>query len=208
LPEEEKEGMKTQLYLTPRDQGRPVTLEEFENADSLEGFHYELIEGKLEVSPLRNLPHDCVRDWVCKHLRDYAEQHAGIIDEVKAPARVFVPGRRRTTALEPDVAAYSDFPHHLQLAQRRWQDISPVLVADVFSEDTADKDVVRNPGLYLRIPSIREYWILDPRIDADRPGLLVYRRRGNRWQRPIAVAGGDVYTTRLLPEFTLTLAVR
>lgn len=50
----------------------------------------------------------------------------------------------------------------------------------------------------------REYWILDPRDDADRPALLV-RRRGLRWQRTIHVAGGGSYTTRLLPDFTLLL---
>ncbi len=63
-------------------------------------------------------------------------------------------------------------------------------------------------ALYLRVPSIREYWILDPRTDADHPSLLVYRRRGARWQRPLAVAGGDTYTTRLLPDFSLVLDVR
>jgi Uma2 family endonuclease len=200
--------MVTQLYLTPRDQGRPLTLAEFESADGQEGFRYELIEGKLDVSPIPNLPHECLRDWLCEQLRDYARRHPAVLNEVKAPARVFVPGRRATTAPEPDIAAYRDFPHHLPFAQRRWQDVSPILVAEVLSEDTADKDLVRNRALYLRVPSIREYWILDPRADADRPSLLVYRRRGPRWQRPLSVAAGATYTTRLLPDFSLPLHVR
>jgi Uma2 family endonuclease len=58
------------------------------------------------------------------------------------------------------------------------------------------------------VPSIREYWILDPRADADQPALLVYRRRGRRWQRPITVPGGGTYATRLLPGFILRLEVR
>jgi hypothetical protein len=62
--------------------------------------------------------------------------------------------------------------------------------------------------LYLQVPSIREYWVLDPRTSAGQPTLLVYRRRGQRWQRVIRVAGGGTYTTRLLPGFTLVLDTR
>jgi Uma2 family endonuclease len=135
-------------------------------------------------------------------------QHPEIINHVKAPARMFVPGRRATTAPEPDLAAYHDFPLDLPLRQRRWRDFSPILVAEILSADTADKDLVRNLDLYLQVPSIREYWILDPRADADQPTLMVYRRRGQRWQKPIDIAAGDPYTTRLLPGFSLVMDVR
>jgi Uma2 family endonuclease len=118
-----------------------------------------------------------------------------------------VPGRRATTAPEPDIAAYRDFPLYLPLRQRNWRNFSPILVAEIISADTADKDLVRNLELYLQVPSIREYWIIDPRIDPDQPTLTVHRRRGSRWQQPIEVAGGGTYTTRLLPDFVLTLDV-
>jgi Uma2 family endonuclease len=89
-----------------------------------------------------------------------------------------------------------------------WRDVSPLLVAEVVSPDNAEKDLVRNVELYLAVPSIKEYWILDPRDDPDRPTLRVYRRRGARWQKPIDLAFGDTYTTRLLPGFTLTVNPR
>ncbi len=200
--------METKLYLTPRDHGRPLTLEEFQSADSREGFRYELIDGKLDVSPLPNLPHDFLVEWLADLLRVYRRSHPETIRRVQAPARVFVPGRSTTTAPEPDVAAYRDFPAIVSIPELRWQDISPLLVAEVLSEDTADKDLVRNPDLYLQVPSIREYWILDPREDGNCPTLLVHRRRGARWQRTITVAGGDTYTTRLLPDFALVLDAR
>ncbi len=197
--------MTTQLYLTPKDRGRALSLEEFEHADGQEGYHYELIDGKLEVSPLPDLPHDELQDWLRDSLVEYMRQHPEIINRVKGPARVFVPGRRATTAPEPDVAAYRDYPFDLPLRQRRWQDISPILVAEVISADTAKKDLVRNRDLYLHVPSIREYWIIDPRNNADQPSLIVHRRRGQRWQQAIEIAGGDSYSTRLLPDFTLIL---
>jgi Uma2 family endonuclease len=200
--------MVTRLHLTPRDHGRRLTLAEFQHARSREGYHYELINGKLEVWPSPELPHDFLRCWLREKWHECRENHSEALQRICAPAQVFVPGCRRTTAAEPDVAAYRDFPTDLPVAQLDWRDVSPLLVVEVVSEDTADKDLVRNPPLYLRVPSIREYWILDPRADADRPSLLVYRRRGARWQRPLAVAGGRTYTTRLLPGFTLVLDVR
>ncbi len=200
--------MATQLYLTPHDQGQALTLEEFERASGQEGYHYELIEGKLEVSPLPNLPHDFLRKWLENLLDRYGERHPLVFNHVQAPARVFVPGRSATTAPEPDVAAYRNFPLDIPIAEMNWRNVSPLLVAEILSEDTADKDLVRNPRLYLQVPSIREYWIIDPRDDTDRPMLLVHRRRGQRWQKLLEIDGGDTYTTRLLPSFALRLDVR
>jgi Uma2 family endonuclease len=205
MPDEEANPMRTQLYLTPKDAGRHLSLEEFEHADSQEGYRYELINGRLSVSPAPDLPHERFKNWFARLLWAYAGQHPEVINEVTNPARVFVPGRRRVTAPEPDIAAFHDFPTQSLPSQVRWQDVSPVLVVEVLSEDNAGKDLDRNLRLYLRVPSIKEYWVVDPREDADYPSLIVYRRRGTRWQRPITVAPGETYTTRLLPGFTLAL---
>jgi len=195
--------MQTKLYLTPDDHRRPLTLEEFEHADAQEGYHYELIDGRLQVSPLPDMPHEELRDWLKRMLDRYVAAHPEVINHVKTPARVFVPGRPAATAPEPDVAAYRDFPLDLPIARRRWRDFSPVLVIEVLSEDNAEKDWDRNQDLYLQIPSIREYWILDPIDDPDHPTLTVFRRRGQRWQQPIEIAAGGTYSTRLLPGFSL-----
>jgi Uma2 family endonuclease len=197
--------MSATLYLTPKDRGRPLTLREFEAAGSLEGYHYELIHGKLEVSPLPDLPHDDLLEWLQEKLRAYGLVHPEVLNKVKGPVRVFVPDGPAVTAPEPDVAAYRNYPTERPIAQRRWQDVTPFLVAEVVSEDSADKDLVRNVELYRLIPEIREYWILDPRDDPDRPSLIVYRRRGRQWQRPVRVGPGGIYTTRLLPGFALVL---
>jgi Uma2 family endonuclease len=200
--------MTALLHLTPRDQGRALSLKEFMSASGQEGYHYELIDGKLEVSPLPNLPHDFLRKWLDDKLSAYTRQHPEVLNRVQAPARVFVPGRPATTAPEPDVAAYRDFPMDRPVTKLRWQDVSPLVVVEILSKDTADKDLVRNFGLYRQVPSIREYWIVDPRASADQPTLTVHRRRGQGWQRPIEVAAGETYTTRLLPGFVLVMDPR
>jgi len=198
--------MRTQLYLTPADHGRPLTYEEFSTAQGQEGYHYELIEGKLEVSPIAGLPHEELRKWLERALRDYAEQRPDVINHVNAPARTFLPEREEgVTAPEPDVAAYAEYPVHLPFGQRDWRNVSPLLVAEVLSEDTADKDLGRNRRLYVQVPSVREYWVLDTRKSFDEPSLIVYRRRGRRWAPRLSVPAGGTYTTPLLPGFSLRL---
>jgi Uma2 family endonuclease len=83
-----------------------------------------------------------------------------------------------------------------------------VLVVEVLSADDPDKDLVRNVELYLQVPTIREYWVVDHRASVSQPQLLVYRRRGRRWQRVLTVPPGGRYTTRLLPDFELLVDPR
>jgi Uma2 family endonuclease len=198
--------MRTQLYLTPNDHGRRLTWEEFSTAQHQEGSRYELIEGGLEVSPVPNLPHDELCEWIMELLRAYRRLHPEVLQKVKGPARVFLPDQLEgVTAPEPDVACYAEFPSDRPLDERDWRDASPILVVEVLSEDTKDKDLGRNRRLYVQVPSIREYWILDTRESFDRPSLIVYRRRGQRWAPRLTVPAGDTYTTTLLPGFSLLL---
>jgi Uma2 family endonuclease len=184
-----------------------MTLEDFLASDAEEGYQYELIDGELYVSPQANQPENRVEEWIGGKLFLYAQRHPEVINYVSAKARVFVPGRRGTTNPEPDRAAYHRYPLALPFREVRWQDVSPVLVVEVVSADDPEKDLVRNVELYLAVPSIKEYWVLDAREDAEHPSLRVHRRHGKKW-RLIDVASGDTYTTRLLPNFALLLDPR
>ncbi|MGL4555385.1 MAG: Uma2 family endonuclease, partial [Gemmataceae bacterium] len=180
--------MKTQLHLTPADDGRPLSLEDFLSAGHEEGHRYELIGGRVEVSPIPDLPHDELVDWLKDALRAYTRVRPDVINKVKGPARVFLPVEDdRVTAPEPDIAAYRDYPTDGALADRDWRLVSPLLVVEVLSADGGDKDLVRNRELYLAVRSVHEYWILDQREDPDRPTLLVLRRRGARWGPTVTV---------------------
>jgi Uma2 family endonuclease len=185
-----------------------MTLDEFMSADYREGYQYELIDGRLYVSPLPNLPQGRVERWIYRKLDRYSEQHPEVINFVYVRCRVFVPNRPGVTNPEPDVTGYQDFPLDADFADLRWEDVTPVLVVEVVSLDDPDKDLVRNVELYAQVPSIREYWLIDNRADPDRPTMLVYRRRGRRWQRPIRLSHGDRYTSKLLPGFELVVDPR
>lgn len=200
--------MRTIVTLTPADHGRRMTADEFDEARGQGGWRYELIDGRVYVSPKPELPQDRLIEWLDGQVREYRRSHPEVVNYASQHARVYVPDRPEATQPEPDLAAYQDFPRHLPIGTINWRDLSPILVAEVVSEDDPDKDLVRNVELYLEVPSIREYWILDPRADPNNPTLRVYRRRGQRWQRPIDIAPGETYTTRLLPDFTLLLDPR
>ena len=199
--------MATVVKIGPADHGRPMSREEFEGGDYAEGYRYEIIDGRLYVSPLPDLPENQVEEWINGKLKRYERRRPEVINYVTSKGRVFVPGRAAATTPEPDQAAYHAFPLHLPKRDVRWQDVSPVLVVEILHQDDPEKDLVRNVSLYFQVPSIKEYWVIDARDDADRPTMLVHRRHGKRW-RVLPVAFGEVYTTRLLPDFELVLDPR
>src|SRR4029077_9705902 len=104
--------MATVVKIGLSDHGRPMTLDEFMTGDYEEGYKYELIDGRLYVSPQANLPENWVQNWVRTKLTLYATAQPRIINHVTGPARVFVPGRPGITVPDPDVVAYQDFPLH------------------------------------------------------------------------------------------------
>jgi Uma2 family endonuclease len=193
--------MTTATKLGPADHGRPMTFEEFRTSGFVPGFEYELIHGRLDVSPLPNPPANIVEEWIRDQLKAYAREHPAVVNYVTGKARVYAGEREDVSYPEPDVAVYKNFPLERRI-DLRWDEVSPVLVVEVLDPDNPEKDTVRNVEVYLSVPSIKEYWILDIRPGADRPTLLVHRRHGQRW-RPTEVAPGGTYTTKLLPGFEL-----
>jgi len=201
--------MATRLHLGPADHGKRLTRLEVEIATYTEGYRYEMIEGCLSVHPFPELPAAWVASWAWRSLRDYQETRPDVINYTINWPGVFVPDSEELTAPIPDLAAYHDFPFHVPVSELRYEDFSPVLVVEVMSgEGDEEKDLQRNPLLYRRVPSIREYWVLDTRLSPETPALIVYRRQGSRWRRLPDIPGGGTYATPLLPGFALTLNTR
>lgn len=186
------------------DHGHPVTLDEFESAGFEEGYKYELIDGRLYVTPMPNLPEDANSMWLLEKLLAYKARHPKAVKYLSPKARVFVPGRDEVTCPEPDISVYRVFSTDVPIRERRWQNNSPILVIEVLYDADPHKDLVRNVDLYLQVPSIREYWIVDARDFPDEPTLIVYRRRGLRWTRR-EYNYGETYTTKILPGFKLLI---
>ena len=197
----------TKLKFGPADHGRPVTAEELADAEYVEGYKYEVIDGRFYMSPAPNLSEGFLDDWLYDKLRDFVRAHPAVANKVSDGARVFVPGRPELTAPEPDLAVYRDFPFDTPIRDMNWEEVSPVIVAEVLVDGDPDKDLVRNVDLYFQVPSIAEYWVLDGRENPDEPLLIARRRWGSRWVIT-EVPYGETYTTRTLPGFELLIDPR
>ncbi len=198
-------GLK--LKFSAKDHGRPLTLDEFFAGDYAEGCQYELIDGRLYVSPMPDPPENVVNQWILAKVFLYSQERSDVINYVTNRGRIIVQGRPGATAPEPDLAAYRNFPLDRPYRTIRWREVSPILVGEVLSPGDPAKDLVRNVELYWQVPTIREYWLLDTRESADQPTLRVHRRAGGKW-RILEVGFGETYTTRLLPGFKLLLNPR
>jgi Uma2 family endonuclease len=194
--------MATVTRIGPADHGRPMTFDEYLAGDYEPGYKYELIDGELYVSPEANFAENRLEMWLLLKLGNYWEARPDVLRYLTNKARVFVPERRDVTAAEPDLAAYRTIPPYKSARDVNWQEFHPILVGEVLYQGDAYKDVERNVDLYLQVPSIKEYWLVDARQDPDRPTLRIHRRHGKQW-RISEVAPGETYSTRLLPGFEL-----
>jgi len=196
-----------QLKFGPADHGRPVTEEELEGAEYEEGYKYEIIDGEFYVSPLPNLPENRLERWLRRKLEQYADEHPEICGWVTSKGRVFVPDRPELTVPEPDLAGYRENLDDLEDDDSNWREVSPFIVTEVLVDSDPEKDLVRNVELYLQVPSIKEYWILDGRDNARQPILIARRRYGSRWLIQ-EVPYGETYRTPTLPGFELLIDPR
>lgn len=197
----------TQLKFGPLDHGRPVTAEEADLAEYAPGFKYEIIHGRFYVSPQPNIPETLLERWLRLAIENYSGLHPEVINLVAVKGRVFLPEMEELTVPEPDLAAYSDFPLDPPFEETAWADVSPILVCEVLVGGSIEKDLGRNPALYLAVPSIKEYWVLNGSENPNQPTLVQHRRRGKRWvvtQYPYQ----SKFTTPLLPGFELAIDPR
>lgn len=198
--------MAVQLKLTPADHGVRLTLDDFESAEFKPGSRYEIIDGRLYVSAEPDPAENVIEGWLFFYLRMYAVSRPDVLNYVTPKGRVFVHARENATVPEPDVTAYADFPLDLPLLDIHWEDTSPVLVCEVLRSDIA-KDLERNVDLYLAVPSVREYWVIDAWDDPEHPTLIQHRRHGKRWVVR-RFEYGTTFTTKLLPGFSLLIDPR
>lgn len=187
-----------------KDHGRRISEREFFAAEFESGFQFELIDGRVFVSPAPDSPHDNAVEWLRAQIAAYQLLHPGVIQYVSGHCRVYVPGRKLTTCPEPDLALFSVYPRRFPRMKRSWKDVSPMVVIEV-AGGNLDKDLVRNTKLYLEVPTVREYWVvIDGESDPD-VTFRVFRRRGaTRWQTPIDIVYGGTYSTPVLPGFRMT----
>jgi len=117
-----------------------------------DGNRYEVLDGKLLVTPQASMPHQGIAARLMQVLFPYVARHA--LGTVMGPGAVIF-GKNE---LQPDVLVV---PVDFDRLPARWTSAPyPILVAEVLSPSSDRRDLRDKPPAYqgLRIP---DYWVID-----------------------------------------------
>jgi Uma2 family endonuclease len=178
----------------PSASGTLMTPCEFDKADFVEGYRYELIHGVLVVSPpaLENErdPNEELGHW----LRNYREAHpqGAALDKTLPEHTVVTEGNRRRA----DRVIWAGLGRLPRKTER------PTIIVEFVSAGKRDRtrDYVEKRDEYLGI-GMQEYWV----IDRFHHTLTVFTRRRGKTKSRVFDAKQS-YTTEILPGFVLSLA--
>jgi Uma2 family endonuclease len=185
----------TPLRIGPADRGRTMTLEEFLDADVVEGYRYELARGVLEVNQVANDPHFQVVFNLYNGVGRYHRDHPGIILRFGGGNELQLVLPRLISGRNPDLGVV------LRGAPRDWRGRRvPALAAEVVSRGSVERDYVTKREEYLAF-GLMEYWIVDP---LERK-VTVLTRRGDTWSEAV-FRDEQVIVSLVLPGFATTVA--
>ena len=178
----------------PADHGRKMTLEEFQEAETEEGYRYELARGVIEVTKVPGDPHGQVVWNLYQAIVVYGQANPGVIRRGGGGSefQITLPGL--VSGRNPDLAVVFSEPHkHRRLRGR------PALVAEVVSARSGDRDYRVKREEYLAYGAL-EYWIVD--FLARRFTLLT--RDGDVWREAI-ISADQAIPSIILPGLATTV---
>jgi len=119
-----------------------------------DGNRYEVLDGELFVTPQAAFRHQRIAFELAVALRQYCNDHD--IGEIVGPGAVVWDENE----LQPDVEVIPG--RHESLADTKWKELPlPLLVVEVLSESTRQRDFGKKRAAYARL-GIHAYWIVDP----------------------------------------------
>jgi Uma2 family endonuclease len=180
----------------PEDDGRPMSLEDFDRAIGREGWCYELAKGVVEVTNVPKPDHLAQVVGIRNQLVLYQENNSDVVYTVAGSNECKILIGEDQSERHPDLSVYLTPPPEVKDVWSVW---IPAIVVEVLSERSGKRDYEEKPAEYLSF-GVSEYWIVD---SAKRRMTALERWRG-QW-RPKVVRADQKYTTRLLPKFSLDL---
>jgi Uma2 family endonuclease len=141
------------IRIGPADNGRLMSLDEFQEAEEEEGYRYELARGMLEVTHAPNDPHGVTAWILLSTIAVYSREHPGVIYRAGGGSefRLWLPAM--ISGRNPDVAVA------LRGTPRDWRGRRPPSLAfEVVSEgsEAHERDYVTKRAEYLAY-GLREY---------------------------------------------------
>jgi Uma2 family endonuclease len=186
---------KVVTKIGPSDDGRRMTLDEFEPAEGQEGYLYELGRGVIVVTDVPKRRHMVQVFAIRCQFHEYHAAHPGRIDTIASGSECKILLADLQSERHPDLAIYKTPPPEGE--DDFWDHWVPEIVIEVVSPSSRHRDYVEKREEYFAF-GVHEYWI----FDADQQEVLVLRRSRGRWAERV-VRPPDVYRTRVLPGFEL-----
>lgn len=180
------------LVFGPHSNGILMTAKEFDRADFEDGWRYELIDGRLIVSPFPVENERDPNEELGYLLRDYWQHHPTRLDGTVFEQTIKVFDNRRRA----DRAIWSG------LGRQPRKGETPTIIVEFVSagKRARQRDYEEKRDEYLAI-GVQEYWIID-RFERT---LTIFKKRGKTIQKRV-VKEKQNYSTNLLPGFELPLA--
>ena len=191
-------SVPTRIRVGAFDDGRRMSLVNFENAETQEGSLHELGRGIVVVSEVPDPIHFAQVNATRRQFSTYEIAHPESIHAIAtgSECKVLVAGYE--SERHPDLAIYKTPP---RADSEVWAVWIPELVVEVVSAGSSDRDHVEKREEYLQF-GILEYWI----IDLGRNAMLALQRSRGRWTEHV-VTREQVYESPLFPGLAFSLAL-
>src|SRR5689334_15421682 len=151
-----KTARRKKIFIGPEDDGRAMTLVDFDRAEVKEGYVYELGRGTIEVSNVPKINHGKQVQEIRDQFVKYRLEHEGAIEYISGGSDAKLMIASSESERHPDVLVYrSPEPQ----ASDPWWDWIPEIVVEVISESSRKRDYEIKPEEYLEF-GVREYWIV------------------------------------------------
>ena len=185
------------IRIGPADHGRRMTLEEYLDAEAIEGYRYELARGVLEVTNVPGEDHGVIVWGLLQAVGRYDIDHPGMIYRAGGAGefQLVMPGL--VSGRNPDIAVTLRNTPRTVRGRRL-----PTLVMEVVSrgKQSRERDHRTKREEYLA-HGVLENWIVDPKERR----ILVLIRDGDTWvERPFAE--GRIAEGLVLPGLRIDVA--
>lgn len=191
-----KTSRRKKIRIGPEDDGRRMSLDDFDRAIADEGYIYELGNGVIQVSGIPDPKHFAEMQEVRDQFVAYRLSHPDRIHSVGGGGEAKLLIGPMQSERHPDISVYLTPPPEVSDVWSLW---IPRIVVEVVSPRSAKRDYQEKPPEYLEF-GVDEYWI----VDAPKGQMTAFSRWRGQWKKKI-IKPPQKHTTHHLPGFSLDL---
>lgn len=160
---------------------RPLTVDDLERMPD-DGNRYELVDGRLDVSPAPVSLHSLIETRLTIHLGNLAPEEFTVL---VGPGVNF--DAERSHHRIPDLAVIRE-----DVLERPYLTRPPLLAIEVVSPESVFRDHHTKRREYARF-GIQSYWLISP--STDKPGIVELRLDGGEYREAAQAFDEDVFET-------------